>query len=90
MKKYIICGFLGHSPDLYPGTTYKSLAGTPIKITYGNDGQKRVNGLKFVKTDIITKNGVLHLIEKVCSPSILHCWKILTERSHFTKKVDDI
>ncbi|KAF8533138.1 hypothetical protein BDD12DRAFT_948680 [Trichophaea hybrida] len=64
VKKHIICGFLGHSPDLYPGTTYKSLAGTPIKVTYGNDGHKRVNGLAFVKTDIITKNGVLHLIEK--------------------------
>ncbi|KAF8249490.1 hypothetical protein K440DRAFT_620854 [Wilcoxina mikolae CBS 423.85] len=64
VKKYIICGFVGNTPDLYPGVPYKSLAGTPINITYGDDGQKRVNGLEFVKTDIITKNGVLHLIEK--------------------------
>ncbi|KAF8544750.1 hypothetical protein BDD12DRAFT_872484 [Trichophaea hybrida] len=63
-KKYIICNFLGHSPQLLPGTTYYSVDGTPIKITWGSDGIKRVNGIEFVQTDLITKNGVLHLIKK--------------------------
>jgi uncharacterized surface protein with fasciclin (FAS1) repeats len=71
VKKHIICGFLGHSPQLLPGTTYYSIAGTPIKVTWGSDGLRRVNGIKFVQTDNITKNGVLHLIEKVCSPNTI-------------------
>jgi len=61
--EYIICGFLGYSPQLLPGRTYYTVAGTEIRITFGKDGLKRVNGIPFVQTDIITKNGVLHLIK---------------------------
>ncbi|KAI5784298.1 hypothetical protein FPQ18DRAFT_354150 [Pyronema domesticum] len=63
VRKHIICGFLGHSPALMPGTTYTSMAGTPLKITWGSDGIRRVNGQKFLSSDIITRNGVLHMIE---------------------------
>jgi hypothetical protein len=89
-KKYIICNFLGHSPQLLPGKTYYSVDGTPIKITWGSDGLKRVNGIEFVQTDLITKNGVLHLIKKVCSPAFLG-WRLLTDGSRSNgKQVDDM
>lgn len=65
VRKHIICGFLGHSPALMPGVTYTSMAGTPIKITWGSDGMRRVNGQKFLTSDIITRNGVMHMVEAV-------------------------
>ena len=66
--RHIICGFLGYSPQLLPGKTYYSIIGTPIKVTWGKDGMRRVNGIPFVQTDVITKNGVVHLIKSVCLP----------------------
>ena len=70
--EYIICGFLGYSPQLLPGRSYYTVAGTEIRITWGHDGLKRVNGIPFVQTDIVTKNGVLHLIKSVCFPPPVH------------------
>ena len=70
--EYIICGFLGYSPQLLPGRSYYTVAGTEIKITWGDDGLKRVNGIPFVQSDIITKNGVLHLIKSVCFSPPVH------------------
>jgi hypothetical protein len=65
-KEHIICNFIGFSPELYSGVTYYSAAGTPINVTIADDGTKRLNGIRVLTSDISTKNGVLHLIEKVC------------------------
>ena len=73
--EYIICGFLGYSPQLLPGRSYYTVAGTEIRITWGDDGLKRVNGIPFVQSDIITKNGVLHLIKSVCSLPPAHAMR---------------
>lgn len=50
------------------GSTYETLEGNTIEI--GCDGESlTVNGIKMVlKKDIVTTNGVIHLIDEVLVP----------------------
>lgn len=50
------------------GAEAKTVQGSTIKLTM-KDGAVYVNGAKVVKTDIVCKNGVIHVIDSVIIPS---------------------
>ena len=62
VREYTISGKLELSPDLFSFTPFTSDAGTEIRITFQN-GALYFNGVKIIRTDIITKNGVVHVLE---------------------------
>jgi transforming growth factor-beta-induced protein len=47
--------------------TAKTLAGADVKIAL-NDGQLRVNQARVVKTDVVARNGIIHVIDEVLLP----------------------
>lgn len=56
------------SEAIMSGSSYETMEGSNIEI--GCDGESlTVNGIKMVlKKDIVTTNGVIHLIDKVLLP----------------------
>lgn len=58
----VVFDFLGYTPELVADTTYGSVKVTKKGETF------YANGLKIVKSDVLTKNGVVHYVESV-SPS---------------------
>ncbi|KAL7849115.1 hypothetical protein SRHO_G00207380 [Serrasalmus rhombeus] len=68
LLKYHLLNSLQCSEAIMTGTSYETLEGTNIEI--GCDGDSlTVNGIKMVlKKDIVTSNGVIHLIDQVLMP----------------------
>jgi len=54
---------LGYISEFYAKQTLQTLAGTTVKISQKN-GIWLFNGVRIISSDIITKNGVIHTIEK--------------------------
>lgn len=50
------------------GKKVKTVEGSEVSITV-KDGTVSVNNAKVIKTDIVTKNGVIHVIDTVILPS---------------------
>jgi len=74
---------LAYSPELSDGLCLDTQGGSILTVTHkGKD--KFVNGAKIVRSNVITRNGVIHYLEKVCSPNFyLHCadyWCSLRKR----------
>jgi len=55
---------LAYSPDLSDGSCLKMQGGGTMSVSRKN-GEFVVNGAKVTKSDVITKNGVIHYMEKV-------------------------
>lgn len=56
------------------GTAYETLEGSTIEIGCDGDGLT-INGIKMVlKKDIMTSNGVIHLIDQVLIPDSGQCF----------------
>ena len=56
------------TPDLPIGYGLKTRSGATIKITQSDDtGETLVNGRRFVRPNVMIKNGVIHFIEGVCN-----------------------
>lgn len=53
--------------DVVKVTTLKTVEGESIKVT-SQYGKVKVNNAKVVKTDVLAKNGVIHVIDKVILP----------------------
>jgi uncharacterized surface protein with fasciclin (FAS1) repeats len=53
--------------DVVKLETAKTVQGKPVKITT-KDGKVMINGATVVKTDIVCKNGVIHVIDAVILP----------------------
>ncbi|KAG9351783.1 hypothetical protein JZ751_023034 [Albula glossodonta] len=68
LLKYHMLDSVQCSEAIMAGTTYETQEGTSIEI--GCDGDSlTVNGIKMVlKKDIVTSNGVIHLIDQVLMP----------------------
>ncbi|XP_036420888.1 periostin, osteoblast specific factor b isoform X2 [Colossoma macropomum] len=68
LLKYHLLDSVQCSEAIMTGTSYETLEGTNIEI--GCDGDSlTVNGIKMVlKKDIVTTNGVIHLIDQVLMP----------------------
>jgi hypothetical protein len=57
---------LAYSPELSDGLCLDTQGGSILTVTHkGKD--KFVNGAKIVRSNVITRNGVIHYLEKVCS-----------------------
>lgn len=64
--KYHVVGAKVMAADVKPGKV-KTLQGTEFEITV-KDSTVMVDGAKVVKTDIVGKNGVIHVIDSVILP----------------------
>jgi uncharacterized surface protein with fasciclin (FAS1) repeats len=64
-EKMTIDSWVGYTPQLVDGQTYVSRAGSELKVTV-KDGDYFINDVRVVRPNVITKNGVVHLVEKVC------------------------
>jgi uncharacterized surface protein with fasciclin (FAS1) repeats len=64
VEQQVIYDFVGYTPDLESGKTYKAGCGSYLKIER-KDGSIFVNGNKIVQSDGILKNGVIHYVDNV-------------------------
>jgi len=68
LKYHVVAG-KSASADVSEAKSLKSLEGKDLKIVKNKkDGSVTVGGAKLIKTDIATKNGVIHVIDKVLMP----------------------
>lgn len=66
VKSFLLLDNVAYSPDLVPGTTWKTAAGTTIAIEKSKDGEGiTANGYKIVSSDAIVRNGVVHYIDNM-------------------------
>lgn len=66
--KYHLLSSVQCSEAIMAGTAYETLEGSVIEIGCNGDSLT-INGMKMVlKKDIITSNGVIHLIDQVLMP----------------------
>jgi uncharacterized surface protein with fasciclin (FAS1) repeats len=73
LKGHIIPHFLGYLPELKDGASYTTLNGGTITITV-RDNAFFVNDAMIVRTNLVTANGVVHVIDKVSD-------RVITETS---------
>ena len=64
LDQQIISGFLGYTPDFVEGKPYTTASGGKILITT-QSGVYYANGVRIVRPNIITKNGVVHYVADV-------------------------
>ena len=65
---HIVLNYVAYSPFLQTGDVFVSKSGIDLVIDVLPDGTITVNGDKIVKSDIITKNGVMHFVDNVNYP----------------------
>lgn len=66
IKKFLLLDNVAYSPDLEPGSTWHTAAGTTITIEKSKDGEGlTANGYKIVLSDAIVRNGVVHYIDNI-------------------------
>jgi uncharacterized surface protein with fasciclin (FAS1) repeats len=70
VKGHVVQGFVGFLPLLTNGLVLNTLAGTQLKVTVQN-GVVYINDAKITFSNIVTENGVIQVIDKVSSKSIL-------------------
>jgi uncharacterized surface protein with fasciclin (FAS1) repeats len=65
LRAHVIVGFTGYSPLLVEGAQFRAQDGTLIDVTTDYTGAIFINHAKVVKSDIVIKNGVVHIIDRV-------------------------
>jgi uncharacterized surface protein with fasciclin (FAS1) repeats len=60
---YHVAKGVGYSTDFLNGQIVPTVNGKTLSITVKN-GTASVNGARIVKTDLLTRNGVMHVIER--------------------------
>jgi uncharacterized surface protein with fasciclin (FAS1) repeats len=65
LRAHAIVGFSGYSPLLVEGAQFHAQDGTLIDVTTDYSGAVFVNHARVVKSDIVIKNGVVHIIDRV-------------------------
>ncbi|KAK1250262.1 hypothetical protein MKX08_010265 [Trichoderma sp. CBMAI-0020] len=68
ISNHVVGGFAGYLPVLKDGAALTTQTGGTLVISIRN-GIYYVNGAKIIQANIITENGVVHIIDKVLSPS---------------------
>jgi len=66
---YHVAKGVGYGTDFLNGQVIPTVNGKSLSITVTN-GTVFVNGARIVKTDLLTKNGVIHVIESVLIPPV--------------------
>lgn len=64
ISNHVVGGFAGYLPILKDGTALTTQNGESLVISIRN-GIYYVNGAKIIQANIITENGVVHIIDKV-------------------------
>ena len=69
--KYV--GYYAINPGVYYGDSFtgqsvKTLSGESVTLAGYEGGKLTVNGVKVVESDIITQNGVVHVLERYLTP----------------------
>lgn len=64
ISNHVVGGFAGYLPILKDGTALTTQKGETLVISIRN-GIYYVNGAKIIQANIITENGVVHIIDKV-------------------------
>jgi hypothetical protein len=64
LSNHILFGTTAYSPTLIDGASFTTIAGTTITVSRRGD-DIFVNGARILRTDVITFNGVCHVIDKV-------------------------
>lgn len=54
--------------DLEDGQTLKTLQGNTIRVSFNDEGEPVINGVKLVKANIQAANGIIHVIDRVMMP----------------------
>lgn len=60
---YVVSGEVLYSTNLTAGTHIKTTANTTLIVSRDTNGSISVNGSRIVEPDILTQNGVVHIIE---------------------------
>lgn len=68
VNAHIITSGFFFLPELFDESPLRSDSGLTLTVTL-KAGIFYVNGVRIVKSDVRTTNGVVHIIEKVCSPT---------------------
>jgi uncharacterized surface protein with fasciclin (FAS1) repeats len=58
-----------HSDELPASASPRTLQGTPVDIKKSKGGKVTVDGANVISADIITGNGVIHVIDRVILPN---------------------
>jgi len=64
-KQHVLEGPLLYTPDIVPGMSYTTKAGGNITIEIKNGQYTFPGGATIVKANVITKNGVVHMIKGI-------------------------
>lgn len=67
-SNHVLFGTTAYSPALVDGASLVTAAGTAITVSR-RDGDLFVDGARILKSDVITTNGVCHVIDKVSTRS---------------------
>ncbi|KAH0558613.1 hypothetical protein GP486_004735 [Trichoglossum hirsutum] len=70
LSNHIVPGFRGYRPLLVDGATLTTKAGTNLTVHIRN-GEYFINEARIIASDLITTNGVAHVLDKVCHISLL-------------------
>ena len=62
--EYVVSGRVLYSTALTAGTSFFTTGQTKLFVTTNTSGAVFVNGSRIVESDILTANGVLHVIER--------------------------
>ena len=60
--------FVGYTPSLTNGTTFRTMQGGNLTVTKESNSLF-VNSARILQSDILLKNGVMHVIDNVLSPN---------------------
>jgi uncharacterized surface protein with fasciclin (FAS1) repeats len=61
----VIPNFVGYTPAITPGNPYVTLGGTTLTVSVASDGTFSVNGAQIIQSDLVTANGVVHILGSV-------------------------
>jgi uncharacterized surface protein with fasciclin (FAS1) repeats len=64
LSAHILLDFVGYIPSLTDGSTFTTQAGTSVTVTIQGDDYF-INNAKIVSSNLITDNGVAHVIDSV-------------------------
>jgi len=64
LDAHTLKGVVAYSPLLVDGAFFRAAGGEEINISVSN-GTKYANGAKIIREDIVIKNGVVHVVDRV-------------------------
>jgi transforming growth factor-beta-induced protein len=77
LKCHVVSGKL-LSKDLKDGLTLTTLDGEKLNVTLMNDGRFMVGDVHITTPDVMTSNGIIHIVDKVILPKIARKLNITT------------